>query len=191
MNNFDIRFDTIYSDEKSTRKNAFSLTLLQRDHDIAMGRYVIYPSSTRNELIIIPKYKFDEETAAFEELSEKIFLSLKEKEKDGESKSRFKRSIMSSITKDDERTIKYLRSIISHACIFSITGPKTTIILPYKYIDMLRIESDVMTFVETNANEFIVINPKNAWKYSAPENYNYSDAYNSPKALFNKLKKAI
>ncbi|MCM1226615.1 MAG: hypothetical protein NC320_04195 [Clostridium sp.] len=189
MNNFDIRFDTIYADEKSTRKNAFSFTIVQKDHDIAMGYYVIYPNCMNSELILVPKFKFDEDMAYFEELSDKVAAI--EKEKNDGGKSRFKKvSVPTVLTKQEVEDLKFLRSIISHACVFSVTGAETTVVLPYKYIDMLKIDTNILTFVETKPNEFIIVNPKNAWKYSAPENYNYADNP-SPKALFNRLKKAI
>ena len=61
MNNFDVRFQTNYSDEeKNPKKVSFTLTLMMREHSISLGQYVIFPSLEHRELILMPKYKFSE-----------------------------------------------------------------------------------------------------------------------------------
>lgn len=183
MNNFDVKFQTNYSDEeKNPKKVSFTLTLMMREHSISLGQYVIFPSLEHRELILMPKYKFSEYEKRFEELSEKIQLSEKEKSDDVKPKNR-----KYFISEEDIQEAKKLRSIISHSHVFSMCGYETSVTLPFKYIDMLQIKDDFLTFVQTDSNEFLVINPVDAWMFSANSYFNNSE----PKAFFNKIKKVI
>lgn len=186
MNNFDIKFNTNYSngenDEKQSKKVSFTLTFIMREHSMSLGHYVIFPSLEHRELILMPKYKFNEYEKRFEELSEKIHLSKKEKEDDIKPKNR-----KYYVSEEEIQETKKLRSIISHSHVFSMSGYETSVTLPYKYIEMLQIKVDFLTFVQTDTNEFLVINPADAWMYSANSYFNSSE----PKAFFNKIKRAI
>lgn len=183
MNNFDVRFQTNFSDdEKNPKKVSFTLTFMMREHSMSLGHYVIFPSLEHRELIIMPKYKFNEYETRFEDLSEKIQLSEKEKADDVKPKNR-----KYYVSEEEIREAKKLRSIISHSHVFAMSGYETTVTLPYKYIDMLQIKDDFLTFIQTDSCEFLVINPADAWMFSANTYFNGYE----PKAFFNKIKKVI
>lgn len=185
MNNFDIKFETNYSDDENFKKSTFSLTFLLREHSLSLGQYVVYPSITNRELIFIPKYKYDKFEERFNELTEKIYLV-------DESDYREVRSRKREYFVSDEEILetKKLRGIISNSCVFSITGNMTSVSLPYKFIDMLQIKEDYMTFFQTSSEEFIIINPADAWMYSINSNFNYDDG-SSSRTIFTKIKRAI
>ncbi len=185
MSNFDIGFSVNYSDEEKPKKLSFTMTFKLNEHPLGLGFYVVYPSLTKRELVFIPKYKFDNYVKRFEELSERFFLSQKEKEDEVKPKNR-----QYYVSEEDATEIRELRCIISHSHVFPIKGMETSISLPYKYITMLQAKVEYLTFVQTDQNEFLIINPEDAWMYSGGAN-NY--AYSDTKAFFNrsKIRKAI
>ncbi|MCI7805153.1 MAG: hypothetical protein MR503_08800 [Oscillospiraceae bacterium] len=183
MNNFDIRFQTNYSDdEKNPKKISFTLTFMMREHSLSLGHYVIFPSLDHRELILMPKYKFNDYEKRFLELSEKIQLSEKEKSDDIKPKNR-----KYYVSEEEILEAKKLRSIISHSHVFAMSGYETSVTLPYKYVEMLQVKDEFLTFVQTDENEFLVINPADAWMFSANSYFNSSDS----KPFFNRIKKVI
>lgn len=189
MSNFDIKFEPVYSDEDSSKINSFSITFIQKNHNIALGYYAVYPSIDRKELILIPEFVFHDYKKRFEEISEKIARAEKERANGVKEKNR-----RYFVTEEEAKEAKKLRSIISNSKVFKITGSETSVSLPGKYLEMLEIkDDDFLTFVQSGSNEYLIINPNDAWMFSDKRNFNYSDESEeySPKALFGRLKKAI
>lgn len=179
MGSFDIKFETNFS--KNKNKDSFTLTFVPRNHSIALGYYVIYPSLSHRELVFMPKFRFDSFNKRFAELSEKVRLSKKEIKDDVKSKNR-----KYTLTESEVKEFQQLRCIISNSYCFAISGSETSVTLPYKFMEILGNKADFLTFVQTDLNEFLIINPVDAWMYST---YDYSENVSRP--IFNKLRKAI
>lgn len=189
MSNFDIKFEPVYSDGDSSKINSFSITFIQKNHNIALGYYAIYPSIDRKELILTPVFMFRDYQKRFEEIAGKIARAEKETASGIKEKNR-----RYFVTEEEAKEARKLRSIITNSKVFKITGSETSVSLPGKYLDILDIkDDDFLTFVQSGANEYLVINPNDAWMFSERSSFNYSDEDEeySPKMLFSRLKKAI
>lgn len=191
MKIFDVDFETVFSEDKEPKKLSFNLTFNLRKYPFSLGHYVIYPSLTHRELIFIPKSRFNGYRKRFEELSELIRLANKEKNSDVKSKNR-----KYYVSEEDIKEVVKLRTIISNSREFAISAMETSVSLPQKFADILSLKEDYVTFVMTDDNEFLLINPADAWMYSSSTVYGYSQKYeqeeeNSAKAFFSKLKRAI
>lgn len=187
MNNFDVKFETRYSNDKKTRKS-FILTLTQKENDLAYGYYAIYPSADHTELVITPKHKFDEMEKRFSELAGTITMAEQEKEHAIKIKNR-----KHYISAEEINEAKMLRGIITNSILFCISSPEVTISLPSKFLDILRIKGDTITFIQTGLNEYIAVNPDKAWKYSDSNVFNNQEyeTDNSAKAIFGRFKRAM
>lgn len=180
MNSFDVGFD------KKNKKSEFNLTINQKNHEFALGYYVIYPDPERRELVITPKHKFAELKNRLEELSKKLVMA--EREKNGLAKHKGRKTFVSE---QESKDAKMLRSIVTHHTVFNVSGPVNTITLPGKYLDMLKIKTDFLTFIQTASNDYIVINPFDAWKYSTDSVFNDQEQEESPQRTMFGRRKAV
>lgn len=182
MGSFDVRFET-----KNSQGSSFSMMLSLREHSLSLGQFVVYPRVDRHELIFMPKFKFRCLENRFKELYAKNLQVEKEKDENVKSKNR-----KYFISKEEIRELHKLRSIISNARCFNITGYDTEVILPSRFLAMLDIaDIDFLTFIPTGRCEFVIINPADAWMYSPHVYSEYSDENDPPNNFINRIRRVI
>lgn len=185
MNIFDVEFETVYSEDKEPKKLSFNLTFDAVKYPFQLGHYVIYPSLTHRELILITKSRFNDYKARFEELAKLINLSRNEEKSGVKDKHR-----KHTVSDNDWAEFKKLRHIMSYSLEFAICARQTTVSIPYRFAEILHLKEDFLTFVQTDKCEFLLINPADAWMYMPRQAYGYQ-ADDEEESFFSKLKRAI
>ncbi len=186
MNCFDVKIETGYSDNEKVRRSNFSMTFLSREHSLPLGYYVIYPDAECRQLVLMPKHKFDEYINDLNELVDRINGSVQEKIDGVKPRNR-----QYTTSHEDIGEAKKLRGIVTNSISFSIRGYETTINMPGKFLSMLRIDDDYLTFVPTGRAEFLIVNPTDAWQFSDSSSFNTYYSENDTRTIFHKIKRAI
>lgn len=172
MNYFNIDYDTITSkDGLINTKSFFRFKLSAKQYDLNPGPYVIYPSMINRELICIQLCKFKEIEERFYKLAEKRNKSDYEKL---EKQKYYKHSF--SEQECDE--LSRIRGIMTNSFLFMINNYSSEIILPSKYISILRLKDNYLRLISADSNEFLLVNPMDSWRYSENKNYRYENNRN-------------
>lgn len=181
MRSSNIKFEKEQHDEnKDGIKNYFSFVFSAGEHSVSYGYYVVYPDSVHRELVFIPEYKFRAYEERFDELSQKSFLHVTEKSNKVKPKN-----MKYSMTDEEINELQSLRNIITNSTTFCIKSGMTKMVLPYKYLEILQVNGDIVTLVESGDNEFMIVNPEDEWKYTV------SGYYGASKPIFSRFKRAI
>lgn len=171
MNYYNIDYDTITSHNGLIdTKSFFRFKLSAQQYDLNPGPYVIYPSMINRELICMQLYKFKDIEERFYELAEKRNKSDHEKPE--------AQKYYNSLSEQECDELSRIRGIMTNSFLFMVNNYSTEIMLPYKYISILRLKDNYLRLISADSNEFLLVNPMDSWRYAENKNYRYENNRN-------------